>query len=197
MDAPLFFVHSDDAAAGFAGGSEMNVAHLGEGVSNGVVNGAFADFSTLDVGDGYAKGQSDGGWGEHFVAIGDQEKNVRTHLAEAVGKAERGDANGFGHTNVGIGTQETFDFRSDGETVVFDFAEGVAEFGREMRAEYDEFKIHFGMRGKIAERPVEMTVVGAGSGKDGDFAFQGFLRRATDSKAREEFRSVGIRERVW
>ncbi len=59
----------------------MQVCHFGDGVADGVVDGAFADFAAFDVGDGDAQGQRDGGGGEHFVAIGGEEEDVGTHLA--------------------------------------------------------------------------------------------------------------------
>ena len=141
MNAPFFFVHGDDAAARFERGSEMDVAHLGEGVAHGVIDRAFADLATFDVSDRNAQGKRDGSGREHFVAIGNQEKNVRAHLAEAIGQAERSHANGLGHADVGIGTKQTLELRGDGKAVFFDFADGVAELGRKVRAEDDEFEI--------------------------------------------------------
>jgi len=176
VNAPFFLVHGNDAAPRFVGRREMNVAHLGEGVANGVINGAFTDFASFDMGDGDSQGQRDGSRGEHFVAIGDQEKNVRAHLTETVRQTEGGDADGLGHADVGVGTQETLKLCGNRNAIFFDFADRVAEFGRKMRAEDDELQVHLRMRGEIVERPLKMAVVGAGSGDDGDFAFQGVLR---------------------
>ena len=44
-----------------------------------------------------------------------------------------------------------------------------------MRTERDDAEFDFGVRGEFAERPIEMAVVGARGGDDGDFSF-GFAR---------------------
>src|SRR5271157_245137 len=52
MDSPRLFAHRNDAVASVVGRGEVDVTHLGERVSYGVVDGAFADFASLDVRDG-------------------------------------------------------------------------------------------------------------------------------------------------
>ena len=196
MNAPFFLVHGDDPPPGLEGGGEVDVGHLRQGVPHSIVNRPFADFSAFNMGDGNPQRQRDRSGSEHFVAVGNQKKNVRPHLPETIREAQRGHANGLGHADVGIRAQQTFDARSNWKSVVLNFPHRVAELGREVRPQDDQLQIHLGMHGKIAQRPVEVTVVCAGGGDDGDFAFQVFLRPATDSKARAMFRSAGIRERA-
>jgi hypothetical protein len=64
------------------------VGELGEGVADGVVDGALADFAALDVGDGDAQGEGDGGGREHLVAVGDEQQQVGPPGAERIGEAE-------------------------------------------------------------------------------------------------------------
>src|SRR5258708_3601179 len=138
VHAPLFFVHGNDAAPGFLGGSKVNMAHLGEGIAYGVVNRALADFAALDMRDGDPQGQRYGSRREHFVAVGDQEKNVRAHLPKTVREAHRSDADGLGHADVGVGTQQTLKLGRNREAIHLYFTDGVAKFGREMRTQHDE-----------------------------------------------------------
>lgn len=49
-------------------------------------------------------------------------------MTETIGKAEGSETNGFGHGNVGVGTEKTFDTGVNGEAVFFDFLNGKAEF---------------------------------------------------------------------
>jgi len=154
MNAPWFFAHGDDAVAGSEGGCEVNVSHFGERVANGVVDGAFADFTAFDVRDGNAQGQGDGSRREHFVAVGDQEEKIGAKCAEMIGKAQRGDADCFGHTDVGVGAKQAFDTRRDWEAVLFDFANSDAEFGRKVCAEDNELQIDERVFGEGAERPI-------------------------------------------
>ena len=171
MDAPGFFTHGDDTAAGGFSGGEVDVGELGEGVADGVVDGALRDFAAFNVSDGDAEGEGDGGWGEHLIAVGNEEEEVRTPGGECVGQAEGGEADGLGHAGVGIGAEEALYAGDDGETVAFDFTDGVAEFGRVMGAEGEEAEVDCGVGGEFTEGPEEVAVIGAGGGDDGDAAF--------------------------
>ncbi len=145
VDAPGLFAHGDDAIASVRGGSEVDVRHHGERIADGVVDSAFADFAAFDVGDGNAKSESDGSRREHFVTIGDEKKDVRAQLAESVGEAEGGDADGLGHADVSIGAEQALDAGGNREAVGFDDLDGAAEFRREMGANNDEVEIDTGM----------------------------------------------------
>ena len=184
VDAPGLFAHGDDAGAGVGGGGEVDVAHFGERVADGVVDGAFADLAAFDVGDGNAQGEGDGGGGEHLVAVGDEEEQVGAEGAQRVGEGEDGDADAFGHADVGVGAEEGFDAGGDGESVFFDFADGGAEFGGEVRGHDDEVEIDGRVFGEELERPVEMAVVGAGGGDDGDAARGHRVVAGSDADAR-------------
>jgi hypothetical protein len=54
---------------------------LGDGIAHGIVDGAFADFATLDVRYRNAQRQRDRDRGQHFVAVGDQQQQVRTQAS--------------------------------------------------------------------------------------------------------------------
>ena len=170
VDAPRLFAHADDAVASGFGGGEVDVGHLGDGVAHGVVDGAFADFAAFDVRDGNAQGERDAGGGEHLVAVGDEQEQVGAHLRERVGEAEDGEAHRLGHAGIGVGVEEALDARGDWESVAFDLADGVAELRREMRGHDDELQVDVGMCGEFPQGPVEVAVVRARGGDDGDGA---------------------------
>ena len=92
------------------------------------------------------------------------------HARERVGQAEDGQADGFGHAGVGVGVEQALDSRLDGKAVALDLLNCVAELRREMRAESEDAQFDFRMGGKLAQGPVEMTVVGAGGGDDANAA---------------------------
>ncbi len=154
----------------------MDVGQLGEGVAHLVVDGALADFAALDVGDGNAQGQGNGGGGEHLVAVGDEQQQVGPPGGERVGQAEHGEADGLGHAGVGVGTEQALDARLDGEAVALDFLDRVAELRREMRAQGKDAQFDLGVRGQLAQRPVEVAVVGARGGDDADAALAAWGR---------------------
>ena len=137
------------------------MAHLGERVSDGVVDRAFADLATLDVGDGDAQGKGDGCGREHFIAVGDEQEEVGAQIAEQVGEAEHGDADGLGHSDIGVGAEKAFDAPGDGEPVPLDLLHGGPEGRGEMRAHGDELEVDCRVRGQVVERPIEMAVIGA------------------------------------
>ncbi len=170
MDTPGLFSHGDDASAGVVCRGEVDVAHFSERVSNGVVDGALADLATLDVGDGDTQGKGDGGGREHLVAVGDEQEEVGAQISEQVGKAEHGDADGLGHSDVGVGAEKAFDAPGDGEAVMFDLLHGRTEGRGEMRAHGDELEVDCRMRGQVVQRPIEMAVIGAGAGDYGNLA---------------------------
>src|SRR5271170_6750771 len=57
MDSPWLLSHCNDAVSRVVGRGEMDVAHFGEGISYGIVDGAFADFASFDMRDGNAKSE--------------------------------------------------------------------------------------------------------------------------------------------
>ena len=63
--------------------------------------------------------------------------------------AEDGDADGFGHAGIGVGTEQALDARLDGESFALDFGDGVSEFGGEMRAEGNDSQFDFGMCSQV------------------------------------------------
>ena len=87
--------------------------------------------------EGNAQRSGHRGGRQHFVAVGDEEQQVGAHLTEAIGQAQHGDADGLGHADVGVGTEQAFDAGGYGEAVLLDLRGGVAEFRREVRAERD------------------------------------------------------------
>ena len=88
-------------------------------------------------------------------------------------------ADGLGHAGVGVGTEQAFDACLNRKSVAFDFLDRVAEFGGKMRPQREDAQFDFGVRGKLAKRPVEMAVIGARGGNDADAALVAFLAHDT------------------
>ena len=115
-----------------------------------------------------AQREGDGGWGEHLITVSDEEQDVGTPGGKRVGKTEDGEADGLGHTRVGVGVKQALDARLNGEAVALDFFDGGTEVGREMGAENEDGEVDFRVHGEFAQRPVEVAIVCAGGGDDAD-----------------------------
>ena len=100
MYTPFLLVHGDNSPPSLQCGREVNMAHLCQGVSYGIVNRTLADLPTFDVRNGNTQCQRDSSRSEHFVPVGNQKKDIGTHLAETIRKTDRSHPNGFGHANV-------------------------------------------------------------------------------------------------
>ena len=168
MHAPGLLAHGDDAPARGRRRGEVDVGQLGESVAHLVVDGALADFAAFDVSDGNAQRDRNRRRREHLVAVGDEQQQVGTPGGERVGQAEDGDADGLGHAGVGVGTEQALDARLNGKSVALDFLDRGAELRRKVRAESEDAQFDFGMSGEFAQRPVEMAVVRARGGDNGD-----------------------------
>ena len=170
MNSAWLFAHGDDSAARGGRGGEVDGCEFGEGVADVVIDGALGDFAAFNVSDGDAQREGNGGWGEHLIAVGDEQQNVRAPGGKRVGKTEDGEADGLGHTGVGVGTEQALDAGLDGEAVALDFFDGGTEVGREMGAENEDGEVDFRVHGEFAQRPVEVAIVCAGGGDDADAA---------------------------
>ena len=171
MDAPGLFAHGDDAAArGFSRG-EMNVGQLGEGVADLVVDGALADFAAFDVRDGNAQRERDAGGRQHLVAVGDEEQQIGTPAVRASARPRMAMPMVLAMP-VSVSELSRHSMRAlMGKPSRSISCDGVAELGREMRAESDDAQLDVGVSGEFAQRPVEMAVIGARSGDDGNAVF--------------------------
>ncbi len=125
MNAPSFFSHGDHAVARRLRGREMDVAHLGQRVSDRVVNRAFADFAAFDVRD------RDSAAPEPPTPAPAFRNDPRSAKAspdasapENVGEAQRGHADGLGHAHVAVGAEQAFHARVDVEAFLLDFLNG-------------------------------------------------------------------------
>ena len=110
------------------------------------------------------------GRGQHLVAVGDEQQQIGPPRGERVGQAQNGQADGLGHAGVGVGAEQALDARLHGKTVALDFGNRVAELRRQMRAEREDAQLDFWTRCQLAQRPVEMAIVGARGGDDADAA---------------------------
>src|SRR6202795_1611352 len=154
MDAPFFFPHGDHPTRRSSDLSKMNVAHLRESVTHGIVNRSLADFSSLDVCYWNSECQRNGCRREHFIAVSDQEKQVRAHLSQEIAETQRGNANCLGHSHVAVRAQQAFDSSMDIETIFLNLLKCVTKFGRKVGPEGDDFQVHVTVIRKITQRPI-------------------------------------------
>src|SRR5208282_5924778 len=85
-----------------------------------------------------------------------------------IGKAQDRNSNRLGHPDIGVRTQQTFHARVDGEAVLFDLLEGMAEFRRKVWPEGDDPKVHRFRPRQISQGPVQMPIVCSGRSDNGD-----------------------------
>jgi hypothetical protein len=60
------------------------------------------------------KGKSSGRRSEHFVAVRDEQQDVRANARERIRQSESCKADGLRHAHIGIGIEQTFD---DGDSL--------------------------------------------------------------------------------
>ncbi len=103
MHAPRLFSHSNDPLARCLCRRKVDVRHLCQCISYGVVDGAMADFADFNVRGGDAECKRNGGWRQHLITVCDQQQQIGTHDSQLVCQAQRGQTNGLCHSNVGVG----------------------------------------------------------------------------------------------
>jgi len=135
------------------------VSEFGEGVAHLVIDCALAHFTAFDVGNRDAQSESSGGGRQHFVAVGDQQEQVRAPGSEGVSQTQNGEANGFSHAGVGVRAEQALDAGLDRKSVTLNFLDCHAELGRKMRPKREDAQLDGGVVGEFAERPKEMTIV--------------------------------------
>src|ERR1700730_1977958 len=104
VHTPRFLAHGNHPPASGMCRSEVDVAHVCSSVSSSAIDSPLANFASLDMRNRNSQSECNGSRCQHFVTVGDQQEKVGTHLAKQVGETKRCDSNGFGHTNVTIGT---------------------------------------------------------------------------------------------
>ena len=71
-------------------GGEMKMGELGDGVAQGVVEGAVGEFSAVQMGDGDRKRKGGQGRGVHLVAVAENHDEVRLQARVGAGKSRAG-----------------------------------------------------------------------------------------------------------
>src|ERR1019366_841572 len=89
------------------------------------------------------------------------------------------------HASVCVGTEETFDPRLNGKAVALDLVDRRPECRREVRPKRKNGQLNLWMRLKLAQRPIEMAIVGARGGHHTDASA---LRRFAHGAIRDTFR---------
>jgi hypothetical protein len=148
----------------------MDVRELGKRVSHRIVNCALTDFAAFDVRNGDAHRNCGGCGGQHFVAVSYEEKQIGPPRRECIGEAQDCDPDSFGHSCVGIGTEETLDASLNGKAIALNFLNGVSELRRKVRTESENAKFNIGTYRELAQWPVKMAVIGARRSDDANAA---------------------------
>ncbi len=78
------------------------MTQLGKGISDAVVNDAFADLSAFDVDHRNPQRERDRSRRQHLITIRDDEKQIRPHPSQAICKSQNRYADRFCHPHVGI-----------------------------------------------------------------------------------------------
>ena len=84
MHAPRLFSHGNDPLARRLCRRKVDVGHLRQCISYGVVDGVLADFAAFNVRDRDAECKRNGGRSEHLIAICYQQQQIGTHDAQLV-----------------------------------------------------------------------------------------------------------------
>ena len=123
------------------GRSEVNVAHFGERVSHGIVDGSLADLTAFNMCDGNTQGESHSRGGEHLIAVRDQQQQIRPHLPQQVGQGKHSHAQCLCHAHIGIRAEQTLEPGGNGETILLNLFHRLPELGREMCAQHDQLQV--------------------------------------------------------
>src|ERR1700722_9711811 len=107
------------------------MAHLRDGIPDGIIDRTLSDFSALDVRNRYAQGQRDTSRREYFVAVGDQKENVRTHASKQIRKGKHRNADALCHANVRIRAEQCFERCSNRNVVFLNLPSTEAELWRQ------------------------------------------------------------------
>jgi hypothetical protein len=86
MHAPWLLAHRYNAFSCTHSGSEMDMAHLGEGIADGIVHSTSTDFATFYMGDRYTQGKSYRCRSKHLVPICNKQQRLWSHRAETIGE---------------------------------------------------------------------------------------------------------------
>jgi len=169
------FAHRDYALPCGGRRGEMKVSKLCERVAHLVVDRALRNLASFNVRDGNAQCQSYRSRSQHLVPVGDEQQNVGTPCRECIGKPENRNPDRLGHAGVGVGTEQAFNACLNRKSVAFDFLEREPEFRGKMRTQREDAQIDFGVGRELAQRPVQVAVIGARRSNDADAALAAFL----------------------
>src|ERR1035438_4263194 len=189
MNAPRLFPQANNAApCGFCG-SKMHVGHLRQGVAHLVIDSSLAHLAAFDMSQGNAQRQCGRSRGQHLIAIGNQQQQIRPPRSERIRQAQNRETNRLRHARVRVRTEQTLDPRLDRKSIALDLVDRRPKFRRKVRPKRKNAQLDLRMRLKLAQRPVQMAIVGAGSG---DHPNTSALRRFAHGATREALRCATV-----
>ncbi len=148
VNPPGLFAHLADTGGVNIGGNEMNVTHLGQGVSDKFIDGAFGHRPAVDMNDRQIEPESGIGAAKHFVAVAEQHQEIGSILGEILGQGQGAEANRLADRSRGIGSQGHFQARRDDKIICFDFPPRFAKFFGPMRAARQQTEMDTGIAGE-------------------------------------------------
>src|SRR5574344_2180108 len=90
------FSQLDDTLAVSLSGCEMQVSHLGDGVTDGIIKSTFSNLSSMQVGNRYLIDQSRGCNCQHFITVTQYQQQVRLQGIKSICKTAHSPADGLG-----------------------------------------------------------------------------------------------------
>ena len=137
----------------------MDVAKLGQGIADRIVDRALADLAAFYMGDRNPQRQRDACRRQHFVSIGDDQHQVGPVAGQYFGQPQRRQPYGFAHADIAVGTEQALDRFIDDKTLALDFVGGRAKFGRQVGAHDDQFRFDPRVGQHMPQRPVQVAKI--------------------------------------
>ena len=149
---------------------EVDVRHLGKRVPHLVVDCALRNLPALNVSNRNPQRQRHRCRRKHLIAVGNQQQDVGPPRRERIGKPQHRQADCLGHAGGGVRTQQALDLCLDGKPIPFHLRPRVAELRGKMRSHHKNAQLNIRVPRQFLERPIQMAIVGARGGNDGDTA---------------------------
>src|SRR2546421_7782402 len=134
MHTPILLAHRQHSPPRCFRCREMQVAELRQRITHSVIYGSLAYFAALYMRHRYSERERDRSGSQHFVAVCDEEQQIRPQPSEHVGESQCGHADSLRHAYISIRTEQAFDPFVNSETIPFDFIHGVPKLRRQVRA---------------------------------------------------------------
>ena len=76
---------------------------------------------------------------ERFVAICDQEQQIRPQLSQQIRQTKHRDTEGLGHADVGVGAEQALNSAGDRKPICLNGGGSFPELGRKVSSQHNQF----------------------------------------------------------